>query len=95
MSYTTQLKIFWQAIQKTEGLVRPQRPRATDPYEQNRPSPPESIQRCLQNACSGATESCRQKRHEGLLQWTEGSVGTQEEWTCSAEINRWNGDLLW
>ena len=44
---------------------------------------------------SGAAESCWQKRHEGLLQWAEGSVGTQKEGTCSPEINRWNGDFLW
>jgi len=25
---------------------------------------------------------------------TEGSVGIQEEGTCSPEINRWSGDLL-
>ena len=28
------------------------------------------------------------RNHEGLLQWTEGSMGTQEEGTCSPEINR-------
>ena len=35
--------ISWQARQKTPGLVRPQRPGATDSYEQKRPSPPESV----------------------------------------------------
>ena len=34
------------------------------------------------------------KQHEGLLQWTEGSVGTQEEGSCSPEINRWHRYLL-
>ena len=35
--------ISWQARQKTPGLVRPQRPGATNSYEQKRPSPPESV----------------------------------------------------
>ena len=35
--------ISWQARQKTSGMVRPQRPGATDSYEQKRPSPPESV----------------------------------------------------
>ena len=35
--------IYWQARQKTSGLVRPQRPGATNSYEQKRPSPPESV----------------------------------------------------
>ena len=35
--------ISWQATQKTPGLVRPQRPGATDSYEQKRPSQPESV----------------------------------------------------
>ncbi|KAK2172496.1 hypothetical protein NP493_956g00034 [Ridgeia piscesae] len=35
--------ISWQAKQKTPGLVRVQRPGATDSYEQKRPSPPESV----------------------------------------------------
>ena len=35
--------ISWQASQKKPGLVRPQRPGATDSYEQKRPSPPESV----------------------------------------------------
>ena len=35
--------ISWQARQKKTGLVRPQRPGATDSYEQKRPSPPESV----------------------------------------------------
>ena len=35
--------IYWQARQNTAGLVRPQRPGATDSYEQKRPSPPESV----------------------------------------------------
>ena len=35
--------ISWQARQKTSGLVRPQRPEATDSYEQKRPSPPERV----------------------------------------------------
>ena len=35
--------IFWQARQKTPGLVRPQRPGATYYYEQKRPSPPVSV----------------------------------------------------
>ena len=35
--------ISWQARQKTPGLVRPQRPGATDSYEQKRSSPPESV----------------------------------------------------
>ena len=39
------------------------------------------------NEGRGAAEICRQKRHEGLLQWTEGSVGTREKGTCSPEIN--------
>ena len=34
--------ISWQARQKNTGLVRHQRPGATDSYEQKRPSPPES-----------------------------------------------------
>ena len=37
--------IYWQAIQKIPGLVRPQRPGATYSYEQKRPSPPESCKR--------------------------------------------------
>ena len=45
------------------------------------------------NEGRGAAEICRQKRHEGLLQWTEGSVGTREKGTCSPEVNRWNGDF--
>ncbi|KAK2188623.1 hypothetical protein NP493_126g00030 [Ridgeia piscesae] len=35
--------ISWQARQKTPGLVRPQRPGATDSYEQKRLSPPENV----------------------------------------------------
>ena len=35
--------IFWQARKKAPRLVRPQRPGATDSYEQKRPSPPESV----------------------------------------------------
>ena len=29
-----------------------------------------------------------------FYKWTEGSVGTQKEGTCSTEISRWNGDLI-
>ena len=35
-------QVIWKARQKTLGLVRPQRPGATDSYEQKRPSPPQS-----------------------------------------------------
>ncbi|KAK2183087.1 hypothetical protein NP493_324g03079 [Ridgeia piscesae] len=35
--------ISWQARQKTPGLVRSQRPAATDSYELKRPIPPESV----------------------------------------------------
>ena len=35
--------IYWQARQKTPGLVRPERPGATDSYEHKRPSPPECV----------------------------------------------------
>ena len=41
--------ISWQARQKTPGLVRPQRPGATDSYEQKRLSPPESVAPPLQH----------------------------------------------
>ena len=34
--------ISWQARKKTPGLVRPQRPGATDSYEQNTTSPPKN-----------------------------------------------------
>ena len=35
--------ISWQARQKPPELVRPQRPEATNTYEQMRPSPPKSV----------------------------------------------------
>ena len=50
--------------------------------------------RLPQTRTRALNSDCRQMRHEGLQQWTEGSVGTQEEGTCSLEINRWNGDVL-
>ena len=42
------------------------------------------------------TEGCRELliRYDGLLQWSEECVRTQEEGICLPEINIWNGDLL-
>ncbi|KAK2171765.1 hypothetical protein NP493_1029g04008 [Ridgeia piscesae] len=91
--------ISWQARQKAPGLVRPQRPGATDSYEQKRSSTPESckpgaLDPPLQHIKMPADCYKNTKQHEGFLQWTERSVGIQKEGTCSHEINRWNGDLL-
>ena len=112
--------IYWQARQKTPGLVRSQRPGATDSYEQKRPTHQRVMQtRSTRSTTAAYKDAYRllQKRTRALksdwwerkavellraadrndmkgpLQWTKGSVGTQEEGTCSTEINRWNGDL--
>ena len=67
--------IYWQATPKTPGLVRPQRPGATDSYAQKKPSPPESVtnqkhyihhcsvQRCVQTATK--THPCTEVRLVG------------------------------
>ncbi|KAK2160713.1 hypothetical protein NP493_1627g01008 [Ridgeia piscesae] len=85
---------YWHAKQKTPGLVRHQRPGATDSYEQRRPSPPGALDPPLQHIKMPADCYTNAPRQEGLLQWTEGSVGTQKQETCSPEIYRWNVDLL-
>ena len=63
--------IFWQARKKTPGLVRHQRPGATDSYKQKRTSPSENVAneehlidcswsevRLVGKEGSGAAESC-------------------------------------
>ena len=62
--------ISWQAKQKTPGLVRPQRPGATDSYEQKRPIPPENVPTRSTRATTAAykDDACRllQKRTRSL-----------------------------
>ena len=67
--------ISWHARQKTPGLIRPQRPGATDSYEQKRPSPSESVanQEHSIHHCS-IKDACRlpQKRTRALKsEWWE------------------------
>ncbi|KAK2184174.1 hypothetical protein NP493_277g01002 [Ridgeia piscesae] len=85
--------ISWQARQNTPGLVRHQRPGATHSHEQEC-CKPGTLDPSLQYTKMPADCYKNAPQCEGLLQWTEGSVGPQEEGTCSPEINRWNGNHL-
>ena len=69
--------IYWQARQKTPGLVRPQRPGATYSYEQKRPSATRVLQtRNARFTTAAYNDACR------LLQKRSPIGGKGRQWSC-------------